>query len=79
MTGWHPVGACGASGPGHRMAAPRACASRPPQPSCVTDVFSTYMCCPPHITGLDPGISARLMHVACMTHMHLTTPPPPQH
>ena len=27
------------------------------------------MCCPPYITGPDPGI----MHVACMTHMHLTT------
>ena len=39
----------------------------------VTDVCSTYMCCPPYITGPDPGISARLMHVACMTHMHLTT------
>ena len=31
------------------------------------------MCCPPYITGPDPGISARLMHVGCMTHMHLTT------
>ena len=31
------------------------------------------MCCPPYITGPDPGISARLMHVECMTHMHLTT------
>ena len=26
-----------------------------------------------YITGPDPGISARLMYVACMTHMHLTT------
>ena len=34
---------------------------------------NTYMCCPPYITGPDPGISARLMHVACMAHMHLTT------
>ena len=34
----------------------------------------SYMCCPPYITGPDPGISARLMHVGCMTHMHLTTP-----
>ena len=32
-----------------------------------------YMCCPPYITGPDLGISARLMHVECMTHMHLTT------
>ena len=31
------------------------------------------MRCPPYITGPDPGISARLMHVECMTHMHLTT------
>ena len=33
----------------------------------------TNMCCPPYITGPDPGTSAGLMHVACMTHMHLTT------
>ena len=42
-------------------------------PDNVTDVCSTYMWCPPHITGPDPGISARLMHVACMPHTHLTT------
>ena len=42
-------------------------------PDNVTDVCSTYMCCPPYITGPDPGISARLMHVECMTHLHLTT------
>ena len=29
---------------------------------------------PPYITDPDPGISARFMHVACMTHMHLPTP-----
>ena len=36
---------------------------------------STYMCCPLYITGLHPasGSSARLMHVACMKHMHITT------
>ena len=32
-----------------------------------------YMCYSPCITGPDTGISARLMHVACMTHMHITT------
>ena len=42
-------------------------------PDHVTDVCNTYMCCPPYIAGPDPGISARLMHVVCMTHMHLTT------
>ena len=42
-------------------------------PGNVTDVCSTYMCCLPYITCPDPGISARLMHVECMSHMHLTT------
>ena len=42
-------------------------------PDNVTDLCSTYMWCPPHIMGPDPGISARLMHVACMPHTHLTT------
>ena len=42
-------------------------------PDHVTYMCSTYMCCPPYITGPDPGMSARLMHVACMTHMHVTT------
>ena len=30
------------------------------------------VCSPPYITGQDPGMSARLMRAACMTHMHLT-------
>ena len=42
---------------------------------CYRRVQHLYMCCPPHVTGPDPGISAMLMHVACMTHMHLTTSP----
>ena len=37
-----------------------------------THACSTYTCCPPYITCPDPGCRARLMHVACMTHMHLT-------
>ena len=32
---------------------------------------STCLCCPPYSTG--PGSSPRLVHVECMTHMHLKT------
>ena len=31
------------------------------------------MCCPPYITGQDPGSSANLMHVTCMAQLHLAT------
>ena len=50
----------------------RGCVSVISTTDSVRDVRTTCMCCPPYITGSDPGSRARLIHVACMPHMHLT-------
>ena len=37
----------------------------------VSQVCEAPICAAHHVTGQNPSTSARLMHAACMTHMHV--------